>query len=551
MPKILPSLVAPAPKAAAADESSRALQPRKPAANRGGFDEALNGARKKAPAAQPAERNSSAERTERRERADGEAPAKRVGRGERGERAQRSNHRGKAEKPDPAEVASSDHAAAADDAAGAEGTERRDDGANPTSDGGAEPRPASPAANARSAVHPDTSSSEILGVEQVPDAAAKHPSRSTAAPAIPEIALPTLSDVAAEAAPGADLETEADRPIEHPATSGDIASLLQPPISGEPGASQEDLATSPDAEGLPAGLVKLAPSDVAKPTDVTSRDGDTSPVGQGTAAATGAAPKSGVNVGGDSTAATSHGDNPAEPAQAEERPSAEAAMDKAGAAGVIEGLDTADADARQQMAPPAPSTAAAATPLTSSGSDVPQQGTAGVILDAPKQSPAGQGATSAALPPVAPEVRFAEDNHANIVREMRGQLMPDGGTMRIRLDPPELGPLAVTVRLRNGVMEASFEASSDEAAKLLSHSLGTLRTSLESQGVHVERLQVQQAPKDQQAGSQQEGGREQQRGQDRDFAQDHSARQEQQRREMLRRMWRKLSGTDDSLDMVA
>jgi flagellar hook-length control protein FliK len=130
--------------------------------------------------------------------------------------------------------------------------------------------------------------------------------------------------------------------------------------------------------------------------------------------------------------------------------------------------------------------------------------------------------------------------------------MPNGGTMHIRLDPPELGPLAVTVRLRNGVMEASFETSSDEAAKLLSHSLGSLKASLESQGVNVERLHVQQAPKSEQSSSQgddRDGG--QQRGQHRDLQQEQQARQEHQRREMIRRMWRKLRGVDDPLDMVA
>jgi flagellar hook-length control protein FliK len=128
--------------------------------------------------------------------------------------------------------------------------------------------------------------------------------------------------------------------------------------------------------------------------------------------------------------------------------------------------------------------------------------------------------------------------------------MPNGGTMHIRLDPPELGPLAVTVRLRNGVMEASFETSSDEAAKLLSHSLGSLKTSLESQGVSVERLHVQQAPKSEQSSSQgDEGG--QQQGQHREPQQEQQARQEHQRREMIRKMWRKLRGADDPLDMVA
>jgi flagellar hook-length control protein FliK len=165
----------------------------------------------------------------------------------------------------------------------------------------------------------------------------------------------------------------------------------------------------------------------------------------------------------------------------------------------------------------------------------------------PPQAPASVAASPVAAP-LAPEVHFAEDNHPNIVAGIRGQLLPSGGTMHIRLDPPELGPLQVTIRLHDGVMEASFETSSDQASKLLSHSLSTLKTSLESQGVNVERLHVQQAPRDQQAGSNE---REQQQEQNRDPQQQHAARQDQQRREMLRRMWRKLTGAEDPLDMVA
>ncbi len=117
--------------------------------------------------------------------------------------------------------------------------------------------------------------------------------------------------------------------------------------------------------------------------------------------------------------------------------------------------------------------------------------------------------------------------------------------MQIRLDPPELGALSLTVRMHEGVMTASFQTSNEEATRLLSHSLSDLKTSLESQGVSVGRLHVEQAPKDPQPQSRQDG---QSRS---DQSQDSPARQEQQRREMIRRMWQKLRGVDDPLDMVA
>jgi flagellar hook-length control protein FliK len=152
-------------------------------------------------------------------------------------------------------------------------------------------------------------------------------------------------------------------------------------------------------------------------------------------------------------------------------------------------------------------------------------------------------ATEPPAPPVPPEVRFAETNHPQIVTGMRGQLLPDGGTMHIRLDPPELGALQVSVHMQDGVMTASFQTSNDEATKLLSHSLAQLKHVLESQGVSVDKLHVTQTPRDQNADN---DNPRQQPGSD-----NPSARQEQQRREILQRMWRKLTNGSDPLDMVA
>lgn len=145
-----------------------------------------------------------------------------------------------------------------------------------------------------------------------------------------------------------------------------------------------------------------------------------------------------------------------------------------------------------------------------------------------------------------PEAQFAQVNHPQIVTGLHGQLLPTGGNMQIRLDPPELGALSVIVRVHEGVMSASFETSNDQATRLLSHSLNQLKTSLEAQGVTVGKLHVQQSPRDQQSSSR---GDERQ-SQD-DSPQDNPAQREQQRREMLRRMWRRLSGGNDPLDLVA
>ncbi len=154
-----------------------------------------------------------------------------------------------------------------------------------------------------------------------------------------------------------------------------------------------------------------------------------------------------------------------------------------------------------------------------------------------------QGKVATAAPQVS-QTGFTEVNQPKIISSIAGELMPHGGTMQIRLDPPELGALQVTVHMRDGVMTASFETSSDHATKLLSHSLGQLKSGLEAAGMTVEKLHVEQAPKrdtdaDARSDSKQAPQEQQQQ-----------ANQEKQRREMVQRMWQKLSG-GDPLDMVA
>jgi len=158
-----------------------------------------------------------------------------------------------------------------------------------------------------------------------------------------------------------------------------------------------------------------------------------------------------------------------------------------------------------------------------------------------------QPAATVAAPPPAPqtpEAQFAQANHSSIVTAVHGQLLPNGGSMHIRLDPPELGAVRIHVEMRDGIMTASFETTNDQATKLLSHSLGELKTSLEAQGVTIDRLHVRQATKEQSSSG--EG-----RQDDRDRQQEHAANQEQQRKEMLRQMWRRLMKGQGPLDLVA
>jgi flagellar hook-length control protein FliK len=152
--------------------------------------------------------------------------------------------------------------------------------------------------------------------------------------------------------------------------------------------------------------------------------------------------------------------------------------------------------------------------------------------------------TSKDLPPPPPEAQFAAANHANIVSGIQAKLLPGGGSMSLRLDPPELGALQVRVEMKGGVMTASFETSSDQTAKLLSHSLTDLKTSLEAQGVSVEKIHVTQVPKQQSSSGDS-------RQDTSDNGKDTATQQEKQRKDMVRRMWRKLMKGQDPVDLVA
>jgi hypothetical protein len=200
---------------------------------------------------------------------------------------------------------------------------------------------------------------------------------------------------------------------------------------------------------------------------------------------------------------------------------------------------TVDGDQIQPLAPPEHEVA-------SEGIEAVEDPAAQLTAPAPaKESTTVRTTTPAPARAEASEPRFVEDNHPKIITAVRGELSRNGGSVTIRLDPPGLGQVEVSVELRDGAMIASIQTSTDDATRLMSHSLGQLKRSLESSGVSVEKLQVQQAPRDDQgrsAGEDRQGQHQQHEG--------RSAQQEQQRREILERVWRRLRGGRDPIDFV-
>jgi flagellar hook-length control protein FliK len=82
----------------------------------------------------------------------------------------------------------------------------------------------------------------------------------------------------------------------------------------------------------------------------------------------------------------------------------------------------------------------------------------------------------------------------------------EGGEVRLRLSPPELGSLRLEVSVRDGVMSARLEAETASARNVLLENLPALRERLAEQNIKVERFDVdvrdqqRQAPGEQFAG---------------------------------------------------
>jgi flagellar hook-length control protein FliK len=66
----------------------------------------------------------------------------------------------------------------------------------------------------------------------------------------------------------------------------------------------------------------------------------------------------------------------------------------------------------------------------------------------------------------------------------------DGGEVRLRLSPPELGALRLDVRVQDGALVARMEAETSAARTALIENLPALRERLAEQGVRIERFDV-------------------------------------------------------------
>lgn len=82
-------------------------------------------------------------------------------------------------------------------------------------------------------------------------------------------------------------------------------------------------------------------------------------------------------------------------------------------------------------------------------------------------------------------------NSARLTRGLNNAVNQQGGTVTLRLTPPDIGTVRIQLNLQGTSVSAQFHAETDAGQRLLTQQLGQLRTSLESQGLNVEKLGVQ------------------------------------------------------------
>lgn len=84
-----------------------------------------------------------------------------------------------------------------------------------------------------------------------------------------------------------------------------------------------------------------------------------------------------------------------------------------------------------------------------------------------------------------------------VVRGLTAMVNQRGGTMTMRLTPPELGQLRIQMSIVQGTVSAQFTVNNPQAEAMIERSIGALRSALESSGLNVERLGVQMSNGDQ------------------------------------------------------
>lgn len=82
-------------------------------------------------------------------------------------------------------------------------------------------------------------------------------------------------------------------------------------------------------------------------------------------------------------------------------------------------------------------------------------------------------------------------NTARLTRGLANAVQQRGGSVTLRLTPPEMGTVRIQMQVTGTNVSATFHAESATAQTLLTQQLSQLRHALESQGMQVDKLSVQ------------------------------------------------------------
>jgi hypothetical protein len=147
-----------------------------------------------------------------------------------------------------------------------------------------------------------------------------------------------------------------------------------------------------------------------------------------------------------------------------------AALKAGSAAAMMPPTPTADASAAQVAA----LTPTAAPPAASS------------VLNAAGAAPPGAAFEA--------EQSGVDPNVARVARGLQSALNQQGGSVALRLHPPELGMVRLEMEIDGSTVRARLTAEHESVRTLLNQQLNHLRQALRGQGLIVERLEVQTQP---------------------------------------------------------
>jgi len=84
-----------------------------------------------------------------------------------------------------------------------------------------------------------------------------------------------------------------------------------------------------------------------------------------------------------------------------------------------------------------------------------------------------------------------EVNMGRLTRGLSSAINQRGGSVTLRLTPPDLGLVRIDMAVRDGVVSAKFTAQSESVRNLLMDQMGQLRQALDRQGLSVDKIEVQ------------------------------------------------------------